>query len=493
MLSRSILPVALLLACAAAASAQYAPPPARGLAPLMHVKLIGPAGMHAIVYQGMARPRDLTAPAQLGLRPGYIYRLELNGFKLHPGVSLYPTLEVRGTLALPPGLSGAAFPAAVVLTEEDVQKALAGALVTKVIYLEHPERATPTATTPDLPLEAVVPNDRDLLEEARERGRPLIVLRFGQLEFTPQEVARSSVPGTVLFPDERVLGQPAAPPMLPWACFPWYDPTLGPCRPEEEWIHNGCINPPNPAYLANGKPLRPGLDLDGILQGLNPEDAVAEFKDSRGRKSFSCSNRVCLFVPRFGVLRSEVGVGRYDTVLAVVNHRDVRGYEQVRVRIPSLTNRQTEFAGEMRVKMGATANVVTMRTEVIGRIAGGPEVVSDTLFTQDLMAVQNEAPRAPERPLHLEKTADKHTAQPGEVVTFTLKYSNHGGQPITDVAVVDSLSGRLEYIPGTSHSDRDVVFTMQENEAGSLVLRWEVTGKLLPGESGVVRFQAKVR
>ena len=493
MFPRTFLPAAMLLACATTAPAQFQPPPARGLAPLMHVKLIGPEGMHTIIYQGKARPRDLLAPAQLGLRPGYIYRLELNGFKKFPGISLYPTLEVRGTLALPPGLSGAAFPAAVVLTEEDVQKALAGALITKVIYLEHPERATPAATTPDLPLEALVPNECDLLAEARERGRPLLVLRFGQLEFTPQEVALSSVPGTVLFPDERVLGQPAAPPMLPWACFPWYDPTLGPCRPEEEWIHNGCINPPNSAYLANGKPLRPGLDIDGILRGINPEDAVAEFRDSRGRKSFSCSNRVCLFVPRFGVLRAETGVSRFDSVLAVVDHRDVRGYEQVRVRIPSLTNRQTEYASEMRVKTSVSGNEVVLRTEIIGRIAGGPEVVSDSLVTLDLMSVRNEAPTSPERPLHLEKSADKHTAQPGEVVTFTLKYSNHGGQPITDVAVVDSLSGRLEYVPGTSQSDRDVVFTMQENEAGSLVLRWEVTGKLLPGESGVIRFQAKVR
>ena len=84
-------------------------------------------------------------------------------------------------------------------------------------------------------------------------------------------------------------------------------------------------------------------------------------------------------------------------------------------------------------------------------------------------------------------------AQVGDVVTFFLKFSNHGGQPINNVAVSDSLTGRLEYIPGTARADRDTVFTTQTNEAGSAVLRWEVSGVLLPGESGVVSFQARVR
>ena len=553
---RTLLSSALLLACTATASAQYPLPlPARGLAPLMHVKLIGPAGMHAVVYQGMARPRDLAAPVQLGLRPGYIYRLELNGFPQAPGVSLYPTLEVRGSLCLAPVVNPAQYPAPIVITEDDLRQALAGVLVTKVIYLEHPERAVPTATTPNQPLETNIPSDHDLLADARERGRPVLVLRFGQLQMTAEEVALSSVPGTVLFPDEHVLGQPAAQPMLPWACFPWYDPIAGP-RPDEECIHNGCINPPNPRYLVNGKPLRAGLDNEGQLQGLNPEDTVAEYRDSRGWKRLACSNRVCLCVPRFGVLRSELGLGRYDSVTVVEDKREVRGQEQVRVRVPSLQTQHTdqpgtylsrarptqavtveglvkltrlevldahhlsvgpiellgsdrvnllrredrvllmqqmEFARALSRKTGLSGYETIVGTEVIGRVVGGPEVVSSSVETRDLTVCCNEAPRPPEKPLVLFKCADKHAAQPGDVVTFTLKFSNHGGLPITDVAVVDSLSGRLEYLPGTAQADRDSVFTMQQNEAGSLVLRWEVSGKLLPGDSGTIRFQAKVR
>jgi uncharacterized repeat protein (TIGR01451 family) len=89
--------------------------------------------------------------------------------------------------------------------------------------------------------------------------------------------------------------------------------------------------------------------------------------------------------------------------------------------------------------------------------------------------------------------ADRQSAQVGDVVTFHLKFSNHGGKPMTDVAVSDSLTGRLEYVPESAKSSRDAVFLMQENEAGSVILRWEISGKLLPGQHGIISFQARVR
>src|SRR3954462_5600998 len=117
-------------------------------------------------------------------------------------------------------------------------------------------------------------------------------------------------------------------------------------------------------------------------------------------------------------------------------------------------------------------------TAVVGRTEGGPEVVRATAEVRDITVCCNEAPIPPDRPLRLFKWADRQAAQIGDVVTFSLKYSNVGGRPITDVAVSDSLSPRLEYVPGSSQSDRDAVFTIQPNEAGSAVLRWEIGGKL---------------
>ncbi|HMF15347.1 MAG TPA: hypothetical protein VKE94_23695, partial [Gemmataceae bacterium] len=91
------------------------------------------------------------------------------------------------------------------------------------------------------------------------------------------------------------------------------------------------------------------------------------------------------------------------------------------------------------------------------------------------------------------KWASAKAAQLGDVITFYLKYSNNGGQAISDIAVNDSLTERLQYAPSTARSDRSAVFTTQVNEAGSLILRWEVGGTLQPGTSGILSFQARVR
>jgi uncharacterized repeat protein (TIGR01451 family) len=130
--------------------------------------------------------------------------------------------------------------------------------------------------------------------------------------------------------------------------------------------------------------------------------------------------------------------------------------------------------------------------EVVGRVQG-VNVITRLQEVRDFTCVCEGKPLPPAKPLTLCKWADRQSAQVGDVVTLFLKYSNLGGQPITDVAVSDSLTGRLEYVPGSARSDRNAVFTLQANEAGSVVLRWEISGTLLPGQSGVVSFQARVR
>ena len=98
-----------------------------------------------------------------------------------------------------------------------------------------------------------------------------------------------------------------------------------------------------------------------------------------------------------------------------------------------------------------------------------------------------------DQPLVLIKTLDPREAQPGDVVTFTIKFVNYGNRPAKDVVVADSLASRLEYVSGSSRGDRPSTFTMQPNSAGSMILRWEIVGDIPPGQSGIVQFQAKVR
>jgi uncharacterized repeat protein (TIGR01451 family) len=543
---RCLLSVLALLPLAPAADAQMVPAlPGHGPAPLLYVRLIAPPGVRATFYQGSPQGRPYDAPLVFGVRPGYLYRIELSHLPSRPGVSLFPTLEVRGSLQLPPKCSVRCFPAPLVLTEADVEAVAAGSLITKVVYLEHPDRATPVATRADNPLEIDLPPGTDPLPEARTRGRPVLIVRLGgRLLVTPEELAHESIPGTILLPDEKMLMPATRPPCLVCDSRPFWDPRYGPRPPEEECIHDG-----------GDHGLPAGLDANGNLQGLDPEDTVAEFTDSCGRRSLTHSNTVCLCVPRYAVLRVETPLSRYDTVIGPGDTRLAVGQQLVLMQQPSqlaskyeqlqalaarkrpsvnvgiqksgvierieilqaevlvlgpitllgtkaaltLTEvekvqlrQQVELARQLSGTLATQTETGMIGTAVVGQIKG-LGLVRAEVATRDLTVCCNEVPCPPDKPLILVKCADRTCAEPGDVVTFMLRYSNQGGRPITDIAVSDSLSPRLEYIPGSAQADRPAVFTTQTNEAGSVILRWEISGTLQPGTSGALRFKARVR
>jgi hypothetical protein len=59
--------------------------------------------------------------------------------------------------------------------------------------------------------------------------------------------------------------------------------------------------------------------------------------------------------------------------------------------------------------------------------------------------------------------------------------------------VSDNLTARLEYVPGSSESDRPANVTTEVNSVGSAVVRFDIPGVLQPGQGGVVKFKARVR
>lgn len=515
-----------------------------GPAPLLYLQFTAPAGLRVTAYPGGPTGAEYPVPVTLGLRPGYVYRVKLTGIPGHPDLALYPTMEVRGSLFMPQAIQVAKHPAPFTLTEDDVAHAVSGALVTKVIYLENPDSAMPNASQPNQPLEINVSPAADPLEEARLRGRLMLVIRMGEREVTHEEMARGAIPGTLLLPGARMLPPPAAGPCLPWAGA-FIDPILGPKPLTEECLKDG-----------GDVGARAGIGPDGQVHGVDPSDSVAAFSDSKGRRQLTISNRVCLCVPRYVVMRHITAVSRYDTLQSPNDAHKYLGQTQILARLPSLQAQQNEQLESVqgRQKSSGTrsatrlekivnvsilhaANIeqgpfdvlgttrmarLTMEERVnltrqlefahkISRAYGlsgveqkeGPMVVGrveglNTLVrveeTRDLTACCHEiTPPAPDKPLYLCKWVNVKSAQVGDVVTFYLKFSNHGGQPIADIAVSDSLTPRLEYIAGSAKSDRDAVFTTQVNQAGALLLHWEVRGKLLPGQSGVVSFQARIR
>ena len=156
--------------------------------------------------------------------------------------------------------------------------------------------------------------------------------------------------------------------------------------------------------------------------------------------------------------------------------------------------RQTENVKRFSSSLGLRANDGVEGTSVVARIENGAEVVKANVQTREIVITEDDAQEIEtDKPLSLLKLSDKPSAKVGEIVTFTLRYTNLGSKPMSDIAVTDSLATRLEYVASSAVSDRDAVFTIQKNEAGSLTLHWEITGKLMPKEYGIIRFQARVR
>lgn len=123
------------------------------------------------------QPATKAAPASAAMLIGPVYRLKISGLAERPGAELYPTIELLDRLHPPPGLA-ATFPIPIPFTVEEIDRALDGALVSKVIYLEEPRTANLGLPEGSAPTEYVGPK-LNLLEVADRRGRPVALVRLG--------------------------------------------------------------------------------------------------------------------------------------------------------------------------------------------------------------------------------------------------------------------------------------------------------------------------
>jgi uncharacterized repeat protein (TIGR01451 family) len=500
--------------------------------PLLYVRVQGPQGLRITFLEGPQLQRTFDAPVTVGLRPGFGYRLKVEGFADQPHVAIYASIEVGDTLRLPRRAKSADHPAPVLLTEEDFRAVLTGTMVKKIVVVENPDKVQ-TVPGADQPAEVNVLPGEPLMERAADLGRPLAIVYIGRREPDPTELAQQ-FPGNVLYP-----GMACLPPMR-HAAFPFR--AYG--RLEECMRDGG----------DNGE--RAYFDGQGTLHGVDPSDTVSFYRDSTGMPHLAITNEVCLCVPRFVVARQlipllvAVGlngaearkrldlVDRFDRSEKGRLTRQVEEAETKRHRQKPQANiseegprrivdmqmllrtqmnlgpadflgtdkliqlteldkaklkRQIELAIRLSSKQGAEGLDTLEGTKAVGRVVGLGTVVGKMETRTVTFLCPPEKPTAPDQPLHIIKWVNTESARIGDVVTFHIKYTNLGGRPITDIAVVDSLTHRLEYVPGSAKSDREAVFVMQDNDAGSLMLRWEIKNPLPPGQSGVVSFEAKVK
>lgn len=457
-----------------------APPAELTPAPLMYFRLVGPTGSTATFYRGGTTGETVSLPAVVGFRPGYQYRVALGNLPDRPGVVFYPTFEVRGSIALSHRLRPADFPGSIVFRDEDLDKLMAGTLIQRIVVLERPEAAVPLPSGPDSPVEIVIPTGIDPYTEARERGLPLAYVFLGQRSFEPAEMAAPT--GTIYLPGDKTLPPAASPPLFPHACYPLIDPKLGPLHPSDfvSVFDGGDIG------------VGAGFDAAGRLRGVDPSDTVASYIDSKGSKKIAVSNRVALCIPRYILLKSEfipnirATIATPDKVLAQKAPVIAESHFELITRVQKL---QLELARRTaRPSVAANVYATTVLANLKSTRISVSIQVPETLNGAKIPDLRKE-----DGPLLICKWPDRPGANIGDTLTFSLKYTNTGQLPMTDVVVVDNLTPRFEYVPGTSKTDRVGVFTFQPNDAGSQLLRWEFTGDLPPGESGLITFQVRIR
>jgi uncharacterized repeat protein (TIGR01451 family) len=282
---------------------------------------------------------------------------------------------------------------------------------------------------------------------------------------------------------------------------------------------------------------------DWTVLGLDEEDTVAHFDTLDGQTEVEASNRVCIYAPRFASVRQITGsitqatqdrLAAFDQPKALVQ-QEGRGLattfnQPLQPQRYLGTNGPQQFREQIRGHGVAAARAVARMSDRL-RPHEDFQIIRDGIFDnteKPRLATRLEAAEAwtgkqaaqvtidhvtavvaasdvglqsvyrcelpPGKPrLRIVKVASTKYAQPGDEVQFTIRFDNLGDQVIGNVTIVDSLTTRLEYVPDTAECSVDATFLTQDNDAESLVLRWEIKEPLEVGEGGIIRFTCRVR
>ena len=131
----------------------------------------------SVYHSRPATPFKQTSPAQFGVLVGHMHRLKIDNIPDLPGVELFPTIEILDRLHPPRGQKHN-FPILIHIDQRDIDLALDGNLVTRVVYLEQPQLAAPFELD-----ESTRARDLDKKENAMAQadryGRPMVIVRLG--------------------------------------------------------------------------------------------------------------------------------------------------------------------------------------------------------------------------------------------------------------------------------------------------------------------------
>lgn len=299
-------------------------------------------------------------------------------------------------------------------------------------------------------------------------------------------------------------------------------------------------------YLSDGGDRDFPVHYDSTSRlGLDTEDTVAEYVEHTGRNRVKAANRVNIYAPRFasvrtislpqeeqmitdvaGLRNATGGTGLHSRLgITEKTKRDSVGNVRVRSRAGGLESEMVPDAVETlaapaihekllntfqdlafvrmgtfeqtdaaRLQLGLNSALVWSR-EQNPVIVAKMDVPTEGLqtVTSSCLTVIDDLPSQQPGKLRVVKLADKKSAEPGDVITFTIRYDNEGPREVHHVRIVDNLTPRLEFIPESATSDHPGELLTEDNGEGSLVLVWALNETLPAKTGGVVTFQCRVR
>ena len=306
----------------------------------------------------------------------------------------------------------------------------------------------------------------------------------------------------------------------------------------------GALPGPSDEYLCDGGDFGTpaGVTMDRKIAGLEPEDAISHYDTADGRVLVTPSNRVCIYAPRFAAVRRVVEVAAHEQPVFVNAMMEEQSPARARRALPPIAARQRkavaidlgqrpadllrqrqqagglenlQAAADVYTSIGPYANLTivhtgevsaaekprlerSMESAIVLTGVQAPQVLfgvkaahAEVGVRQPGLIYQTTGPTTPR--LRLVKLASSGQALPGEEVEFTLRFDNIGDQLIANVTIADNLTTRFEYVPGSAKSSVNADFVTEQNNVGSLVLRWEIKEPVKPGAGGILRFKVKVR
>lgn len=163
------------------------------------VELIAPQGARITFWQDGESQTSEESQLNTGMLIGEVYRFKISGIPQRQGFEIFPTVELVNRLYTPDGKESQ-FPIPVHFTQEDLEAALDGGFIIRVVYLEDPRNAVPLREFPGVQTVYDVSDLQDPLHEADRLGRPMAIVRLG-----------SRVPDTVLQQGEEGFGYGSPP------------------------------------------------------------------------------------------------------------------------------------------------------------------------------------------------------------------------------------------------------------------------------------------